>query len=119
MVIRDSSGVVGQSITSYGFISTTLDKIEALRYCDGSNWINDEKTLPLKEQVMFKIKIPKDIIGAVYLGDFKFMGTMNLDNQVLLNRYCAFKINKISVEQNDRNEKVNVFDVDLVSIDEK
>lgn len=112
----DYSGCVGKTITSNGFISTSLDRIEALRYCDGSMWDTDDKILPLKEQVMFEINIPKDIIGAVYLGDFKFMGSMNTDNQVLINRYAKFKINKVYVDTNDRGEKVNVFDVDLISI---
>lgn len=112
----DYSECIGKIITSYGFISTSLDRVEALRYCDGSNWIDNKKVLPLKEQVLFVINIPKDIIGAVYLGNFKFMGVANTDNQVLINKNSSFKINDIKWTRNDKKEKINIFYVDLISI---
>lgn len=109
---------IGKTITSYGFISTSISRDEALEYCDGyifndlsQEWGQGYFHLPLKEEVLFEINIPKGYIGAAYLADFVFCGEKNPDKQVLINRNCSFKIINVYKE----NGK-NIFELDLIKL---
>ncbi len=121
----DFSKAIGKQIECYGFFSTSLDKVEAAQYCDGWNW-NDDKfqLLPLKQEAIFVIDIPKGYKGAAYLSDFDFSGTKNNDNQVLINKNCKFLIKDIKKENlfvgvtNSDLKQVNVFYLDLVGNNE-
>ncbi len=105
------SNCVGRTITSYGFLSTSISRVEAIRYCDGWNWENSEINLPLKEKFVFEIKIPKGMIGAAYLADFPLSGIPNADNQILFSLNSKLKI-KEWYKEND----VNFFKMDLINI---
>ncbi len=115
----DFSKAIGQTITSYGFISTSIIEDEALQYVD--NWMgNSVAELALKVPTMFVIHVPKGYPAAHYLADFEWMGRVNIDNQILIDKDCKFKINNITKEKkmvglnNDVESYVNIFDVDLV-----
>ena len=114
----DYTKCIGQTIISYGWISTSLDKDYALGFAE--NWrpsYNDEwpsqiiENNPLKERVMFEIHIKKNYNGAAYLANFDFadFGDGSTENQVMIKRNCKFKINKIYKENN-----TNIFVVDLI-----
>ena len=86
------SNCKGQKITSYGFISTTLDKKWASDFSEGEDWVNGGKYLPLKEKFVFKIFIPKNINGVAYTSYFNFMDTINIEDQILIDRNAQFEI---------------------------
>lgn len=111
---------IGQDIYSYGFLSTSVSRTEALEYCDGyvfndmnKPWGEGEFFLPLKEEVLFEINIPKNYKGAAYLADFNFVGYVNPDNQVLINRNCKLHINDVKKEKHN-GKIINIFDLDLL-----
>ena len=112
---------VGKKITSYGFLSTSVSRTEALEYCDGyvfndlnKPWGEGEYFLPLKEEVLFEINIPKNYIGAAYLADFNFCGYVNPDNQVLIKRNCELLIKNVYKEKHN-NKNINIFELDLIN----
>lgn len=102
----DYSKCVGQTITSYGFISTTFDKSMSEAFCDGYNWIDGSNHLPLKEKFIFKIYIPGNVKGAAYVSYFDFMGSQNTDDQILIDRNSEYKILKTY-----KNGDINYFDL--------
>lgn len=106
----DYSGIVGQTITSYGFISTSLNREEAFEYCDGWNWNDNSIHLPLKEKVVFIINVPEGTKGAAYLADFLWSGSPNNDNQVLIDKDVQFTITKVGKEGD-----VNTFYMDMIA----
>lgn len=120
--VYDYSNCVGKTITSYGFISTSLVQQYANSFFDWKPrpevWPNEGIIPnPLKVPVLFKINIPKGYIGAAYLSNFGFAGfpTTSTEEQVLIDRNCKFKIT--NVFQNVKNSKgdlINIFEVDLL-----
>ena len=114
----DYSKTIGQTIQSYGWISTTLDYEYAKDFAEDwrpsyeNEWPSDiQENNPLKEKAMFIINIKKGYKGAAYLANFDFagFGTGSQENQVLLKRNCKFKINNVKKENG-----INMFYVDLV-----
>ena len=118
----DYSKCIGKTIQSYGFVSTSLSLKIAYRFLiwkPSTNNINHSiQYNPLKEPVIMVINIPKDYIGAAFLGNFSFVGTKAdqwyPENQVLINRNCKFLIKGI-LKQNFSGKSINMFYVDLVS----
>ena len=88
----DYSKCVGQNITSYGFISTSLDKKWASDFSEGEDWVNGGYYLPLKDKFVFRIFIPKNINGVSYVSYFNFMDTYNNEDQIIIDRNSEFKI---------------------------
>ncbi|WP_156940235.1 ADP-ribosyltransferase [Mycoplasmoides alvi] len=121
----DYTRCVGKTITSNGFISTSISKESALNYLGWLPGVNNfgapewhtniTNPHPLKSPVAFKIHIPAKYRGAAYLADFDWanMGP-NYDNQVLINRHCQFTITKVWKENG-----VTFFDVNLIKNDLK
>lgn len=105
----DFSETVGKTITSHGFISTSLNGEEAFEYCGGWKWDNSDPHLPLIEPAFFIINIPEGTKGAAYLANFKFSGTINNDNQVLINRNTSFTITKV-----EKKKRTNIFYMDMI-----
>lgn len=107
----DYSKCIGQTITSYGLLSTSISRKEAIEYCDGWNWENDTINLPLKEKFVFEITIPKGISGAAYLADFPLSGIPNQDNQILFSTNASMLITDWYTEGD-----VNFFKLNLINI---
>ncbi len=116
----DYSNSIGSELECYGFFSTTLDRNEAARYSEGWNYYDDSHFLPLKQEALFVVDIPRGYKGAAYLADFYFSGTVNNDNQVLINKNCKFSIKDVKKENywvgknNSQWKEVNVFYLDLL-----
>ena len=55
----DYSNCIGKTITSYGFISTSLSKSWVVHFAEGEDVNTGENILPLKEKFVFKVFIPK------------------------------------------------------------
>lgn len=118
----DYSNCVDKTITSNGFISTSLVESYADNFFDWKPrpevWPNEGIVPnPLKEPVLFEIKIPKGYKGAAYLSNFDFagFGTGSTEHQVLIDRNCKFKIT--NVKQNVLNsalKPINIFEVELL-----
>ena len=109
----DYSNCVGQEITSYGFLSTTTDKMIAVNFSNGEDWTKDTHTFvpPLKEKAIFKIKINKDIEGVGYISGFDIIdGLWQGEAQFLIKTNSKFKIEKVTKE-ND----VNVFELTMIN----
>ena len=107
----DYSDCVGKEITSYGFLSTSLDKAKSKDYSVGEDW-TDNGTLkpPLKSPFCFKIFIPKNIKGAGYISYFDFIdGVQNYEDQIMINKDSTFKIINYYKEGD-----VNFFDLILL-----
>ena len=109
----DYSNCVGQEITSYGFLSTTTDKMIAINFSNGEDWTQDTPTFtpPLKENAIFKIKIDKDQEGVGYISRFDIIdGLWKGEDQFLIKTNSKFKIEKVTKE-ND----VNVFELTMIN----
>ncbi len=106
---------IGKSITSFGFISSTLNKKYAINFFDWKpqyHWPSPNLgKQPLKEKVTFKINIKKGYKGAAYLANFDFagFGTTSKENQVLIKRNSKFIIKNIW-----KDNDINFFEVDLL-----
>lgn len=108
----DYSKCVGQTITSYGWISTSIDRNYAEPFVDGEDWTdNNIPKPPLKEPALFIIKIPKGYHGAAYIQGFNLAGEVNKEFQVLIKRNSKLKIT--NWYKNDVG--VNYFELDLIS----
>ena len=105
----DYSNCVGKTITSYGFISTTLNYNAAITWSSGWDWINYVDNPPLREPFIFKIFIPKNLMGVAYISDYNLNGTNNVENQIIINRNSKFKILKWY-----RENGINIFEVELI-----
>ncbi|MGL4343284.1 MAG: ADP-ribosyltransferase [Metamycoplasmataceae bacterium] len=116
----DYSGVVGQVITSNGFLSSSLSKKVATDFFGwrpNYEWPTDLiENNPLKEPVVFKINIKRGYNGAAFLSNFDFAGFGNgsKEQQVLINRGAKLKINSVWSEKNFSGQKFTIFDVDLL-----
>ena len=118
----DYSNCVNKTITSYGFISTSLVEAYADCFFDWKPrpevWPNEGIVPnPLKEPVLFKIHIPKGYVGAAYLSNFGFAGfpTTSTEQQVLIDRNCKFLITKIDQDiKNSKGDLINVFELNLL-----
>lgn len=106
---------VGKTITSNGFISTTLDKKYA------TNYMNPKLEGPLKTQSLFRIHINKGYQGAAFLANFKFADfpATSYENQILIDLNCQFKINAVEYKYDyiggySYKSHYVVFDVTLV-----
>ncbi len=70
---------IGQTITSYGFLSTTTVRSNAILWSQGENWTktdsngNHPKEPPFGKSVCFKILIPEGTSGVSYVSDFNIM----------------------------------------------
>ncbi|MDE5599529.1 MAG: ADP-ribosyltransferase [Ureaplasma sp.] len=110
----DYSKCVGQTITSYGFISTSLDKEYVDEFSDGQDWVNGGNYKPLKEDFVFKIFIPKNIKGTAYVSWFNFMDTYDDEHQILIDRNSKFEI--VNYYKDGKN---NYFDLLFLGINDK
>ncbi|MDE6473059.1 MAG: ADP-ribosyltransferase [Ureaplasma sp.] len=116
----DYSKIVGQTITSYGFISTTLVQSYADNFFDWrphyDNYNHNLPSNPLKEPVLFKIKIQANTKGVAYLSNYDFagFGTSSTEQQVLINKDKQFKIDSVSKIKNSDNKIINLFEVTLL-----
>lgn len=108
---------VHKYLTSSSFLSCTLQLNEAMNYLNYvPHQIYHIKPVlnPLKEPVIFKIKIPPDHIGVAYLGNFSFMGlhSSNLQ-QVILQPNMQFYISKVGMKIIN-GRLINLFELTLV-----
>ena len=116
----DYSRCKGQTITSYGFISTSIRQSYADNFFDWrphyENYNHNLKSNPLGEPVLFKIKVKPNTSGVAYLSNYDFAGFGNggTEEQVLLNINKRFKINNISKIKNSDGVLINLFDVELI-----
>ena len=111
----DYSQVVGTTITSNGFISTSLNKTSIKGFANGFNWTNDKYEPPLKEPAIFKINFYKGQKNVAYVSGFDLVkqngfSMINLEEQFLINRNTQFKITNVYQENN-----INVFEMDLLN----
>lgn len=114
----DLSNTINQTITSYGFLSTTFDKNTIVNnYVYGKDWTdNNIEKPPFKVPMMFEINIKKGTRGAAYLAGFPFSYSeqYNHDEQVLINLNSTFKITGTYKKQDSRNRTVYVLKMDLL-----
>ncbi len=118
----DFSQCIGSTITNYGFLSTTTYKEQALNYSNGFNWLDNDKLMPpLKEPSIFKIEIPYQTSGIVYVSDFGFFkeehqGVIynswpNHEMQIMIKRNSTF----IITHWNKNNQGINEFTLRMIS----
>lgn len=105
----DYSKCVGKTITSYGYISTSIAKDFLFEFAEGKNWITGEYQPPLKEPFLFKINILKGTKGVAYVSDYDLMGGYNTEEQVMIAKGRSYKIKKYYKEN-----KLNIFEMDLI-----
>ena len=108
---------VHKYLTSSSFLSCTLQLNEAMNYLNYvPHQIYHTKPVlnPLKEPVIFKIRIPQNHIGVAYLGNFSFMGlhSSNLQ-QVILQPNMQFYISKVGMKIIN-GRLINLFELTLV-----
>ncbi|MDE5617789.1 MAG: ADP-ribosyltransferase, partial [Ureaplasma sp.] len=114
----DYSNCIGKIITSNGFISTTTMKDHAISFTDGNNWTNNTFSPPLKSNVAFKVKIPKNSSGVGYVSGFPLtsyklpsgFNPYNIEGQYIINRNSRFSIDNIYKE-----DITFIFEVTLLS----
>ncbi len=115
----DYSNCVGKTLTSYGWLSTTLNSRHAFSYSGGENWTKSTnsnlhtggpKEPPLKEPFVFKIKVPAGERGLAYISNFNLVDgfTMNYESQVLIGRNKRFVI-----EAWKKSNGVNIFELKM------
>lgn len=92
----DYSNCVGKTITSYGYLSTSLSIKVVSEYTWGNDWMHGGIHLPLKEPFIFRIKIKKDTTGCGYMSGYPIMNSpydsCDEASQILLDKNKSFKI---------------------------
>lgn len=87
----------GTIIQNYGFLSTTTDYINAVKYSAGHNWVHDTFEPPLGEPCIFKIRIPHLSKGVAYVSGFDINNNFSdEDAQILIKRNSKFRIDKVT-----------------------
>lgn len=107
---NDFSGIVGQTITSHGFFSTTFNWNEARNFSYGYNWTTDKDEPPLGVSAVFTVNVKKGTNGVAYVSGVDLAGGVNDEQQMLINRNSTFEITKAKYE----NELLSV-ELDLLS----
>lgn len=84
-------------IQNYGFLSTTTNYNNALKFSVGHNWIDDILGPSLDDPYIFKIKIPYLSHDVAYISGFDINNNFsNEDAQLLIKRNSKFRIDKVS-----------------------
>ena len=124
------SDCIGKIIKSYGFLSTTFEKMHALDYSIQNVWTTDKNQLnelfpngysendhnlyhlPLKMPVAFKINLPKGSKNLAYVSGMSGSnGYKNNEYQVLIDKDTSFRIDNVYTEYSSSKILVTIFDV--------
>lgn len=106
----DYSKCKDKTIQTLGFISTSTDKQVVKYFSDGNDWTTNEIKLPLKEKMMFKIRVDKGARGIGYISGFELVpGSIQGEGQFLIKKDSKFRILDIYKEGD-----TNVFEVKLI-----
>ncbi len=126
----DYTNCVGKTITSHGWLATSVIADYAKNWSDGSNFTDDiitDNEPPLKDYVCFKINIPKDSPGVASIEGLPLMNwtkanfdypnfyaiDQNWEGQTLIKRNTSFTIQNVTKEYNSRLGTINVFEMIL------
>lgn len=106
----DYSKCKNKTITTLGFISTSTDKGVVKYFSEGNDWTTNQIKPPLKEKVMFKIKVDKGTKGIGYISGFELIpGLVQREAQFLIKKDSKFKILDVYKEGD-----TNIFEVKLI-----